>query len=153
MNIRSVKGMNDVFAPTIFVWRFAEKIIRQQLEDFGFTEIKTPILEMTSLFVRTVGDTTDVVTKEMYTFNDRNEESLTLRPEGTAPVVRALVEHNLINQDPVAKLYYWGPMFRYERPQKGRYRQFYQYGIEIFGVESPQMDSELIAMLVGLYEK
>lgn len=131
----------------------AEKIIRENFEKFGFSEIKTPIVENTVLFSRNLGETSDIVKKEMYTFLDRNEESITLRPEGTAPVVRALVEHNLLNQDPVQKLYYWGPMFRYERPQKGRYRQFYQYGIEIFGVAAPEMDAELIAMLVGLYEK
>src|ERR1700729_2735947 len=148
MDIKSIRGMNDVFPPEVYIWRKVESVIREHFEKFGYSEIKTPIVETTSLFSRNLGDTTDVVQKEMYTFNDRNEESLTLRPEGTAPVVRALVEHNLINQDPVAKLYYWGPMFRYERPQKGRYRQFYQYGIEIFGVESPQMDAELIAMLV-----
>jgi histidyl-tRNA synthetase len=153
MNIKSIRGMNDVLAPEIYTWRAAENLIRSHFENFGYSEIKTPIVETTGLFSRNLGDTTDIVTKEMYTFNDRNEESLTLRPEGTAPVVRALVEHNLINQDPVAKLYYWGPMFRYERPQKGRYRQFYQYGIEVFGIESPQMDAELISMLTSLYEK
>ncbi len=153
MDIKSIRGMNDVLAPEIFSWRMAEKIIRENFEKFGFSEIKTPIVENTTLFSRNLGETSDIVKKEMYTFLDRNEESLTLRPEGTAPVVRALVEHNLLNQDPVQKLYYWGPMFRYERPQKGRYRQFYQYGIEIFGVAAPQMDAELIAMLVDLYEK
>jgi histidyl-tRNA synthetase len=153
MQIRSIKGMNDIFDPQIHLWRFAEDQVRQYFENFGFSEIKTPILESTTLFTRTVGDTTDIVNKEMYTFSDRNNESMTLRPEGTAPVVRALVEHNLINLDPVQKLYYWGPMFRYERPQKGRYRQFFQYGIEIFGVSQARQDAELIAMLSELYSK
>ena len=151
MNIKSVKGMNDIFEPEIFGWRFAESKTRAWLESFGFTEIKTPVVEMTSLFMRSVGDTTDIVQKEMYTFNDRNNESLTLRPEGTAAVVRALVEHNLLNNDPVQKLYYWGPMFRYERPQKGRHRQFYQYGLEFFGVEQAWADAEVIGLLAKLY--
>jgi len=145
--------MNDVLAPEIYSWRMAENIIRENFEKFGFSEIKTPIVENTTLFSRNLGETSDIVRKEMYTFLDRNEESLTLRPEGTAPVVRALVEHNLLNTDPVQRLYYWGPMFRYERPQKGRYRQFFQYGVEVFGVAAPQMDAELIAMLMNLYGK
>jgi histidyl-tRNA synthetase len=153
MNIRSIKGMNDVFDPEIHIWRFAETQARAHFENFGYTEIKTPIVESTTLFTRTVGDTTDIVNKEMYTFSDRNEESITLRPEGTAPVVRALVEHNLINLDPVQKLYYWGPMFRYERPQKGRYRQFNQYGLEVFGIANARIDSELIAMLTDFYTR
>jgi histidyl-tRNA synthetase len=153
MDIKSVKGMNDVIEPEIYGWRFAEDQIRKHFENFGYVEIKTPIVELTSLFTRSVGEVTDIVQKEMYTFKDRNEESLTLRPEGTAPVVRAVVEHNLLNLDPIQKLYYWGPMFRYERPQKGRYRQFYQYGVEVFGMESAKMDADLIAMLVELYDK
>src|SRR5476651_1986453 len=153
MDIKSVKGMNDVFEPEINIWRFAETEIRKHFENFGFSEIKTPVVELTSLFSRTVGDTTDIVQKEMYTFNDRNNESLTLRPEGTAPVVRSLIENNLLNNDPVQKLYYWAPMFRYERPQKGRYRQFYQYGMEVFGIAQPRIDAELISMAHHLYEK
>jgi histidyl-tRNA synthetase len=145
--------MNDILEPEIFGWRFVEDQTRKYFEDFGYTEIKTPIVEMTSLFQRSVGDTTDIVQKEMYTFKDRNDESLTLRPEGTAAVVRALVEHNVLNNEPVQKLYYWGPMFRYERPQKGRYRQFHQYGLEFFGVEGPLADAELIALVVALYDK
>ncbi|MDZ4676113.1 MAG: histidine--tRNA ligase [Oligoflexia bacterium] len=153
MNIKSIKGMNDVLEPEIFAWRHAETLIRMHFEAYGYTEIKTPIVEPTALFARTVGDTTDIVTKEMYTFKDRNDDSLTLRPEETACVVRSLVEHNILNNEPVQKLYYWGPMFRYERPQKGRYRQFHQYGIEVLGIASPKIDAELIGMLVSLYEK
>jgi histidyl-tRNA synthetase len=153
MNIKSIKGMNDIVEPEIFAWRFAEDLIRRHFEAYGYSEIKTPIVEPTALFTRSVGDTTDIVQKEMYTFKDRNDESLTLRPEGTAAVVRAVLEQNLLNNDPVQKLYYWGPMFRYERPQKGRYRQFYQYGVEVFGIGEPHIDAELIAMLVSLYEK
>ncbi len=153
MNIKSIKGMNDIFEPQIHLWRFVEDTVRKHFETFGYTEIKTPIVEYTVLFTRSVGDSTDIVQKEMYTFNDRNDESLTLRPEGTAPVVRAMLEQNLLNTDPTQKLFYWGPMFRYERPQKGRYRQFFQYGIETFGISSPRIDAELISMLVSLYEK
>lgn len=153
MDIRSVKGMNDVVEPEVYAWRFAEDKIKGHFENFGFVEIKTPIVEHTGLFSRTVGETTDIVQKEMYTFKDRNDESLTLRPEGTAPVVRALIEQNLLNVDPVQKLYYWGPMFRYERPQKGRYRQFSQYGLEVFGISDGRIDAEIIFLLVDLYEK
>lgn len=145
--------MHDIVEPESFAWRYAENLIKKQFEDFGFNEIRTPILEHTQLFTRSVGDTTDIVQKEMYTFSDRNQESLTLRPEGTVSVVRALLEANLLNNDPVQKLYYFGPMFRYERPQKGRQRQFYQYGFEVFGVSEPRMDAESIFMLVDLYKK
>lgn len=153
MDIKSMRGMNDVLKPDVFAWQYAENLVRQHLESFGYSEIKTPILEMTSLFSRSVGENTDIVQKEMYTFADRNDESITMRPEGTAPVVRSVLQHKLTNEEPVQKLYYWGPMFRYERPQKGRYRQFYQYGFEVFGVESAKMDAEIIGMLSSLYEK
>lgn len=151
--IKGIKGMHDIVEPESFAWRHVEALLAKQFEAFGFSKIATPIVEYTQLFTRSVGDATDIVQKEMYTFNDRNNESLTLRPEGTAPVVRAVVEHNLLNTDPVQKLYYTGPMFRYERPQKGRYRQFHQYGIEVFGVADPRMDAEIIFMLVDLYRK
>jgi histidyl-tRNA synthetase len=151
--IKSPKGMYDIVEPASFAWRNVEAKIKQHFENFGFSEIRTPIVEYTSLFTRGVGGETDIVKKEMYTFLDRNNESLTLRPEGTASVVRALLEQNLLNQDPIQKLYYFGPMFRYERPQKGRSRQFYQYGFEVFGVAEPRQDAELIFMLYDLYEK
>jgi len=153
MELKSVKGMNDVLPPEIHIWRRAEDVIRHHFESFGYSEIKTPVVEYTSLFARGVGDTTDIVEKEMYTFKDRNDESLSLRPEGTASVVRAYIESRIYNTDSQQKFYYIGPMFRYERPQKGRYRQFYQYGIELFGIENATVDAELIYMLVKLYEK
>ncbi len=151
--IKGPKGMNDVVEPETFAWRHVESKIKSHFENFGFSEIRTPIVEYTALFARGVGGETDIVKKEMYSFLDRNEESLTLRPEGTASVVRALVEQNLLNTDPIQKLYYFGPMFRYERPQKGRSRQFYQYGFEVFGISSPRIDAEIIFMLYDLYEK
>ncbi|MCC6276708.1 MAG: histidine--tRNA ligase [Oligoflexia bacterium] len=153
MEIRSVKGMNDIFEPQIHIWRHIEDQVRKHFESFCYTEIKTPVVESTTLFSRGVGDSTDIVQKEMYTFEDRNGEKLSLRPEGTAPVVRALLEHQLLNQDPIQRLYYWGPMFRYERPQKGRYRQFHQYGVEYFGSEDAWVGAEVIAMVVKLFEK
>src|SRR5262249_46292284 len=116
-------------------------------ERYGYREIRTPIVEETRLFQRSIGEVTDIVEKEMYTFPDRKGKLLTLRPEGTASVVRALLEHNLLAEERVAKLYYLGPMFRYERPQKGRYRQFYQIGAEAFGVAEPTLDAEMISML------
>lgn len=145
--------MHDITEPESFAWRYAENLIKKQFEDFGFTEVRTPIVEYTQLFTRSVGEVTDIVQKEMYSFLDKNEESLSLRPEGTAPVVRALIEKNLLSHDPIQKLFYLGPMFRYERPQKGRQRQFYQYGFEVFGVAQPRQDAECVFMLVDLYEK
>ncbi len=120
---------------------------RRVLATYNFREIRTPVLEPTELFARSVGGDTDIVTKEMYTFQDRGEESLTLRPEATASVVRAYIEHSLYNSDRMQKLYYLGPMFRRERPQKGRYRQFYQIGAEVLGSESPAVDVEVLEML------
>lgn len=153
MNIKSVKGMNDIFAPVVNAWSRVEDTIKKHFRTYGYSEIRTPIVEYTSLFTRSVGEATDIVQKEMYTFLDKNQESLTLRPEGTAPVVRAVLEQNLLNSDPTQKLFYLAPMFRYERPQKGRYRQFHQYGVEVFGVQSAYMDADIIAMLRALYER
>jgi len=122
-------------------------------EGFGFSEIRIPVLEKTELFSRGIGEATDIVEKEMYTFTDRGGSSLTLRPEATASMARAYLEHQLYTFDPVAKLYCIGPMFRYERPQKGRYRQFYQIDAEVFGVENPMVDAEVIVMLIHFFKK
>lgn len=153
MKIQSVRGMNDIFQPEIALWHKIESDIRDACRVFGFSEIRTPILEPTELFKRGVGSDTDIVEKEMYTFSDRNGDSLTLRPEGTASVVRAIVEHNLLGENPTLKLYYMGPMFRHERPQKGRYRQFYQFGVELVGPDHPFADVEVIALQHLLLKK
>lgn len=144
-NIQAIRGMNDYLPADTAVWQRVEQILKQVLGSYGFSEIRTPIVENTPLFKRAIGEVTDVVEKEMYTFDDRNGESLTLRPEGTAGCVRAGIEHGLFyNQE--QRLWYIGPMFRYERPQKGRYRQFHQIGAEVFGLSGPDIDAELIMM-------
>ena len=131
--IRAVKGTRDLLPSETSVWQRVEEEARHVLAAYNFREIRTPVLEPTELFARSVGSDSDIVTKEMYTFQDRGEESLTLRPEATASVVRAYIEHSLYNEGRIQKLYYMGPMFRRERPQKGRYRQFYQIGAEAIG--------------------
>ncbi|HXI57224.1 MAG TPA: histidine--tRNA ligase [Polyangia bacterium] len=143
----SVKGMNDILAPEVSKWHFLEEKARSILESFSYRELRTPVLEYTPLFVRSVGEVTDVVEKQMYTFDDRDGRSVTLRPEGTAPAVRAYVERAQWNKEPVTRWYYIGPMFRHERAQRGRLRQFHQVGAELFGVAEPSADAELIAML------
>jgi len=148
MEIKAIRGFNDILPDEIGKWQFVEKTAREVFEGFGFTEIRIPILERTELFSRGIGEATDIVEKEMYTFADRSGNSLTLRPEATASMARAYLEHQLYNYDSMAKLYCMGPMFRYERPQKGRYRQFYQIDSEVFGVENPMVDAELIIMLI-----
>lgn len=153
MGINAIRGFNDILPGEVEKWQFFEDTARRVFEAFGFSEIRVPILEKTELFVRGIGEATDIVEKEMFTFPDRHGEMMTLRPEGTAPVVRAFIEHSLHAADPVTKLYYTGPMFRYERPQKGRYRQFYQIGAEIFGVESPVADAEVLSMLTELFRR
>jgi len=145
--LRSVKGMNDLFGEVMPLWRQVEETARAVHEAFGFREIRTPLLERTELFARGVGETTDIVEKEMYSFTDRGGEHLALRPEGTAGVVRAFVQHKLHGVDSDLRLYYLGPMYRRERPQKGRFRQFYQFGVEALGVAAPELDAEVIAML------
>jgi len=146
--------MEDIFYPDIRVWHYIENMIREQMRIFGYTEIRTPILEKTELFVRGVGNTTDIVKKEMYTFNDKGERSMTMRPEGTAGVVRSVVEHNMTGAGaPFLKFYYFGQMYRYERPQKGRLRQFNQFGVECFGTDSPYVDAEVIQILYLLLKK
>lgn len=135
------------------LWRYAEEIIRKTAADYGFSEIRTPVLERTELFARGVGETSDIVMKEMFTFQDRGGRSLSLRPEGTAAVMRAYVEHNFSNLGPVHKLFYLAPMFRYERPQSGRYRQHHQFGVEAIGVASPAQDAEVIDLLYETYRR
>jgi len=149
--IKAVKGTRDLLPPATAVWNRVEEEARRLFRAYNYHEIRTPILEETQLFARGVGEETDIVTKEMYTFEDRDGTSLTLRPEATASVMRAYVEHSLYQQPGVAKLYYVGPMFRRERPQKGRYRQFYQIGAEAIGSESPLADAEVIEMVVELF--
>ncbi len=151
--IRAVKGTRDLLPPETQLWQRVEEEARRVFAAFNFREIRTPVLEQTDLFARSVGADTDIVTKEMYTFQDRAEESLTLRPEATASVVRAYIEHGLFNQGGIHKLYYMGPMFRRERPQRGRYRQFYQIGAEVLGSDHPAIDAEVFEMLVVLLER
>src|ERR1700689_633669 len=145
--IRAIKGTRDLLPPDTAVWNRVERIAHDVFRTYNYHEIRTPILEETQLFARGVGEETDIVTKEMYTFTDRDDTSLTLRPENTAGVMRAYIEHRLDQRPGVQKLYYMGPMFPRERPQKGRYRQFFQIGAEAIGSESPFFDAEVIEMV------
>jgi histidyl-tRNA synthetase len=148
--INAIRGMNDVLPAQNRVWRHLEDTVRGVLSQYGYGEIRLPIVEYTELFKRSIGEVTDIVEKEMYTFTDRNGDSLTLRPEGTAGCVRAGEEHGLLYNQ-VQRLWYTGPMFRHERPQKGRYRQFHQMGVECFGLQGPDIDAEMIAMTARLW--
>jgi histidyl-tRNA synthetase len=145
--------MNDILPEQTPAWRYLEGTLAGLLDGYGYKEIRLPILEFTELFARGIGEGTDVVDKEMYTFLDRNEESLTLRPEGTAGCVRAVLEHGLSGGGQVQKLWYAGPMFRYEKPQKGRYRQFHQIGVEAFNLPGPDVDAELIVLTARLWQQ
>ncbi|MEH6347025.1 MAG: histidine--tRNA ligase [Bermanella sp.] len=145
--------MNDVLPGQSQVWHYLEGQVKAILDSFGYQEIRMPIVEQTNLFKRSIGEVTDIVEKEMYTFNDRSDRSLTLRPEGTASCVRACDEHQLIANNKRQRLWYMGPMFRYERPQKGRYRQFHQIGVETFGMASADIDAELIIMTHQLWSR
>lgn len=147
MTIHALRGMNDLLPTDTALWQEAEAKAREVFGRYLYEEIRTPILEDMVLFTRTIGDTTNIVEKEMYAFQDRNTKWVALRPEGTASVVRAYVEHKRFADDPIARYYYMGPMYRYERPQKGRFRQFYQLGVEVFGIASPRLDAEVINML------
>lgn len=150
--IQSIRGMHDILPEQSAAWQYLETTVRQLLSRYSYREIRTPILEVTELFKRAVGEVTDIVEKEMYTFADRNGDSLSLRPEGTASCVRAGIEHGLLyNQQ--QRLWYTGPMFRHERPQKGRYRQFHQVGVETFGITGPDIDAELIALSARLWQE
>ena len=148
--IRAVKGTRDILPPQSGAWNHVESVARRVLRAYNYHEIRTPIFEETALFARSVGEETDIVSKEMYTFEDRDGSSLTLRPECTASVIRAFIEHRLDQNPGLKKLYYIGPMFRRERPQKGRYRQFFQIGAEAIGSESPAVDAEVIEMVIEI---
>jgi histidyl-tRNA synthetase len=156
--ITGIKGFNDILPNEVERWHHIESVARRVFELYGFSEIRIPVLEKTELFSRSIGDATDIVEKEMYSFTDKGENRVTLRPEGTAGVMRSFIEHKLYAGDQVSKLYYLGPMFRYERPQKGRYRQFHQIGVELVGVDDPMADAQVLTMLrhffteLGLHE-
>lgn len=146
MAVKALKGFKDIIPGEVETWQLIEQTARSIFDRFGFSEIKVPVLEKTKLFTRSIGETTDIVEKEMYTFQDRNGSSLTMRPEGTAPVLRAYIENGLHAAKPVQKLYTIGPMFRHERPQKGRLRQFHQMSVEVLGTDNPWLDAEVMAM-------
>lgn len=151
MGLQAIKGFNDILPAETNAWQWIENVFHQLLSSYNYGEIRLPFLEYTELFSRSIGDNTDIVEKEMYTFHDRSNRSLTLRPEGTASVVRAFIQHGMAATGNINKLYYLGPMFRYERPQKGRYRQFYQLGAEVFGEEDYHQDAEIIIMLARYF--
>jgi len=145
--ITAIKGFNDILPGEVEKWQHIETTARKVFGCYGFSEIRVPVMEKTELFARSIGDSTDIVEKEMYTFTDKGDNRVTLRPEGTAGVMRAFIEHKLYAADPVNKLFYLGAMFRYERPQKGRYRQFHQIGAEVTGVHGPKIDAQILTML------
>jgi len=150
--VQAVRGMRDILPAETPIWQYLEKSIGEVLLSYGYQEIRFPIVEKTELFKRSIGEVTDIVEKEMYTFDDRNGDSLTLRPEGTAACVRAAIENGMLHNQ-IQKLWYTGPMFRHERPQKGRYRQFNQVGVEVFGLNGPDVDAELILITRRLWER
>jgi len=149
--IRSIRGMNDILPEVTPYWQAVETALKEVLSGYGYQEIRFPIVEKTELFCRSIGEVTDIVEKEMYTFNDRNGDQLTLRPEGTAGCVRAAMQNGMLNQ--TQRLWYMGPMFRHERPQKGRYRQFHQVGVEAYGFNGPDIDAEMILMTARIWKK
>jgi len=151
--IKVPKGTQDILPEDISKWYYIEDMIKEILNKYGYKEIRTPFFEYTDLFVRGIGESTDIVTKEMFTFPDRKGRSLTLRPEGTAPVIRAYLENNMDRISKVIKLFYLGPMFRCEKPQAGRFRQFNQFGIEVIGTKSPSADAEVILTVLDVYKK
>jgi histidyl-tRNA synthetase len=151
--ISSIKGINDILPDVVGHWQLVESVARQIFSHFGFSEIRIPIMEKTELFARSIGENTDIVEKEMYTFPDRNGQLLSLRPEATASVVRAFIQHRLHLQPTMRKFYTIGPMFRHERPQKGRYRQFHQINVEAFAMDDPMIDAEVIYMLLVFLQK
>lgn len=153
MKFKSIKGTKDILPGESELWQFVEERIRRVMRVFNYREIRTPIFEQTALFSRSIGELTDIVSKEMYTFADRGEESLTLRPEGTASALRAYIQHNVGEQSTLTKLYYLGPMFRQERPQAGRLRQFHQFGAEALGSQSPQLDVEMMLIALAVYRE
>ena len=151
-NIQAIRGMHDVLPDRTPLWQFLERRVADVWAAYGYREIRMPLLEPTELFKRSIGEVTDIVEKEMYTFEDRNGDSLTLRPEGTAGCVRACMEHGLLHNQ-VQRLWYNGPMFRHERPQQGRYRQFHQIGVEAFGLQGPDIDAEMIFMTARMWAR
>ena len=151
MKPKTIRGMNDLLPDTLGTWRYLESEIIQIIESYGFNEIRLPIMERTELFKRSIGEGTDIVEKEMYTFDDRNQESITLRPEATASMVRAGITNGLLHNQQ-QKMWTMGPMFRYEKPQKGRYRQFYQFNIEAMGYAGPDIDAELIILCARIWK-
>ena len=151
MKPKTIRGMNDLLPETLGTWRYLESKIIQIVESYGFDEIRLPIMERTELFKRSIGEGTDIVEKEMYTFDDRNQESITLRPEATASMVRAGITNGLLHNQK-QKMWTMGPMFRYEKPQKGRYRQFYQFNIEAMGYAGPDIDAELIILCARMWK-
>mgnify|MGYP001573444685 CR=1 FL=1 len=153
MEIQAPKGTKDMLPVDAYKWHYVENIFREISKNFGIREIRTPMFEHTELFLRGVGETTDIVQKEMYTFEDKGGRSITLKPEGTAPAVRAFIENRLFNEAQPTKLFYITPCFRYEKAQKGRYRQFHQYGIEMFGSEKPSIDAEVMALAMTILKK
>src|SRR6478752_1877873 len=151
MSVQIPRGTQDILPGKVEYWQFVEQRAREICRAFNYQEIRTPMFEHTELFLRGVGETTDIVQKEMYTFKDRGDRSLTLRPEGTASVVRSYVENKLYGEaNALTKLYYTGPMFRYERPQAGRMRQFVQFGVEALGSANPHLDAEVLALLIEI---
>ena len=150
-SLQAIRGMNDILPEQTPLWRYFEDSVARLLDGYGYRQIRMPIVEFTELFKRSIGEVTDIVEKEMYTFADRNGDSLTLRPEGTAACVRAVLEHGLAGAGQTQKLWYIGPMFRHERPQKGRYRQFHQIGVEVFNLDGPDIDAELIVLTWRLW--
>jgi len=148
VELKAIRGFSDILPPATSRWRLLEECARKILEGYGFSEIRVPILEKAELFARSIGEETDIVEKEMYTFEDRNGDCITMRPEATASVVRAYIEHKLYAADPVVKLFSIGPMFRHERPQKGRHRQFHQINVEVFGISHSMIDAEVMAIVM-----
>ncbi|HEY6952715.1 MAG TPA: histidine--tRNA ligase [Bacteroidota bacterium] len=153
MKFKSIRGTKDILPADSSLWQSAEEVIRRVMVAFNYQEIRTPIFEQTTLFSRSIGEMTDIVSKEMYTFLDRSKESVTLRPEGTAAALRAYIQNNLGELSPLSKLYYLGPMFRQERPQAGRLRQFHQFGVEALGSSAPSLDVEIMLIPLEVYRK
>ena len=151
-NIQAIRGMNDLLPSETLYWQYVERVLREVAVGYGYQEIRFPLLEMTDLFSRTIGEVTDIVEKEMYTFSDRNNDSLTLRPEGTAGCARAGIQHGLLYNQ-IQRLWYMGPMFRHERPQQGRFRQFHQFGVEVFGLAGPDIDAEILLMAARFWRE
>ena len=153
MKFRTIKGTKDILPEETTAWQQVESVVRRVMHTFNYQEIRTPVFEQTGLFSRSIGELTDIVSKEMYTFQDRSEESITLRPEGTASTLRAYIQNNLGEQTQLTKVYYIGPMFRQERPQAGRLRQFHQFGAEALGASSPQLDVEMMVLPLEIYKQ